>query len=905
MKLSPISISKYLASAFLAFSLLAPARLCAADMPVKHEMRSAWVATVWRLDWPTSVITSTGNSSQIAKQKSDLTTMLDSMAVNNMNAVNFQVRSRADAFYKSSYEPWSSDLVSKRGMDPGYDPLEFCVAECHKRGLECHAWINPYRFESQIGQWSGLPGDYRSEHPDWIQDVGGASILEPANPEVRKRICDIVREIVRNYDVDGVLFDDYFYLQGVSDQDARWYADYQAAGGTLSLADWRRENVNMMIADVYNTIKAEKPWVRFGVSPAGIACTSKDHAAKYGVSPCPVSSDWQYNGIYSDPLAWISNHNLDFISPQIYWTIGSNTDYDAAAKWWSGIADKWDRHFFSSHSISSLTSSSKAPGMVFASGPNASTFEEYANQIRLNREYTPNNAPGSIFYSVKYMYKNAPKFAHYLKSTVFNTHALVPAMPWFAVTSSGIVDKVEQDGGQLNWTGGPDNVRYTVYAVPASLDKANFSRQCEYLAGISYTRSFTIPQEFATGYNFAVCIYDRYGNEYGPVFASTGNHSLQAPVLTSPSDGQTIEMPFDFKWSPVDGATHYIIELAEEPTMSTLLSSREVSGTSFASYLFNNLTLDKKLYWRVRSCGTNAYEGISDVQSFVARNLTVDYPADGATGIELSPEIRWGGDSRDVVVEIATSQDMAEENIVYRANASQGRHRVADFKLGAYTSYFVRLSYEHNGTAWTTPVSSFTTAEYTPDVPAISYPAQNGTLYSDGIISVNAVHGLKNFRVEVSASESFPGRQSYSNVNYPYNGWDNEDTGADIRILSKNLVDGQTYYTRVRGQYATPAGVVNTQYSPAVKFTYSSAVGAVDEIETDSNDPTLSFADNILTVKYSGNALLIVCDMTGATVMTLCDGIIDAPASFDLSQLPAGVYIASLNGAHNIKVIKK
>ena len=125
----------------------------AADAPVKREMRSAWVATVWNLDWPPSKISETGNASQIKKQQDAMTALLDSLAVNNMNAVNFQVRSRSDAMYKSSYEPWSSDLVSTRGLDPGWDPLEWVVAECHKRGLECHAWVNPYRYESQVNQW--------------------------------------------------------------------------------------------------------------------------------------------------------------------------------------------------------------------------------------------------------------------------------------------------------------------------------------------------------------------------------------------------------------------------------------------------------------------------------------------------------------------------------------------------------------------------------------------------------------------------------------------------------------------------------------------------------------------------------------------------------------------------------
>lgn len=153
MQLKSLLKSLFAITAILSLS----ASLFAADAPVKREMRSAWVATVWRLDWPPSTISETGNESQIKRQKDAMTALLDSMASNNMNAINFQVRSRCDAMYKSSYEPWSSDLVSERGLEPGWDPLEWVVAECHKRGLECHAWINPYRYESVTNQWDNTP----------------------------------------------------------------------------------------------------------------------------------------------------------------------------------------------------------------------------------------------------------------------------------------------------------------------------------------------------------------------------------------------------------------------------------------------------------------------------------------------------------------------------------------------------------------------------------------------------------------------------------------------------------------------------------------------------------------------------------------------------------------------------
>ena len=181
----------------------------------KREMRATWLATVWQIDWPASVIVTTGNTAQIAAQKNMMIQILDSLVSANMNAVCFQVRSRCDAMYNSAYEPWSTDLVATRGQNPGYDPLQFVIDEGHKRGIEVHAWLNPYRYETANGQWTGQAGDYRTAHPDWILSYpSGTCILDPGRPEVVKRIKQVVGDIIQKYDVDGILFDDYFYAYG-------------------------------------------------------------------------------------------------------------------------------------------------------------------------------------------------------------------------------------------------------------------------------------------------------------------------------------------------------------------------------------------------------------------------------------------------------------------------------------------------------------------------------------------------------------------------------------------------------------------------------------------------------------------------------------------------------------------
>lgn len=893
-----MNLLKTFALAALAATGMTATAAYAADAAVKREMRSAWVATVWRLDWPGSVISVTGNANQIAAQKKQLTLILDSMAVNNMNAVNFQVRSRADAMYKSSYEPWSSDLVSQRGMDPGYDPLEFCVEECHKRGIECHAWINPYRYESQVGQWDGTPKAYRDEHPDWLLDVKGASILNPGKPEVLQRICDVAREIVTNYDVDGLLFDDYFYLSGTTDdQDADLYAAYKAQGGTLSQKDWRRDNVNRMVAAVYKTVKSVKPWIRFGVSPAGIACTSGAVAGKYGISACPTGSDWQYNDIYSDPVAWVSQQSLDFISPQIYWTIGNGTDYDKATKWWSGVANKWNRHLFVSHSISSLTLASKAPdGKLRASGPNAETFAEYANQIRLNRQYTLNDAPGSIFYSVKNMYSIAPKFAHYLKTQVFNTPALVPSMTWHPVSNPGNPSNVTKSAQTLSWEG-PAGVRYTVYAVPASMPQANFAREAEYLLGTSYSTTYTIPNDRLSGYNYAVCTLDRYGNEYSPVFVGAASATLPAAQLTYPAASATVEMPFNFTWESVDKATSYIIEIAADKDMQQLVCTLPVQGTSVSTDAVWGLTIDKPNYWRVRACGNSFNDGVSEVRAFTPRHLEITSPAADATGVSLTPTVTWSFGERNVQVEIAADAEFA--NIVYSADATGGTHTVAPYALAAYTPYYVRARYERNGQTCYSPAVSFTTAEAEVGAPAGVTPTGGETLHADQPITVSPVAGACQLRLEVSASTAFSPRASFITTAVDTRTGVTEATGSKMKIGTASLSDGKTYYARARAAYNTASGQLNTEYSPVATFVYSNTAG-VDNVTADNAKP-LSWDGRTITVRHNGHAVVRVHTLDGRLVAEPVNrnvtGItVAAPA------LTPGVYVVTLNDKESIKI---
>lgn len=499
-------------SSLLKRSALAAVLLAIAALPmssgVKREVRSVWMATVWALDWPSSTSSTTA-------QKNEMVKYLDVLQKNNFNAVYFQVRTMSDAFYKSSYEPWSSYLTGTRGKDPGWDPLAFVVEECHKRGMECHAWVNPYRF-STGSNWSTAQDQALKSAGMLLaytkSDGKTTTILNPGLESVRKRIVDVCKEIISNYDVDGLVFDDYFYPEGIPvTSSAGDYDLWQESGASMTFGDWRRNNVNQMVADVYKMVQHQKPYVRFGISPAGAACTSAAVAAKHGIDRCPVASDWQYDGIFSDPVAWLEAGTIDYISPQLYWKTNHKTNpFGPMTKWWSYVAKHFGRHHYASHSISFLNSSNTT-----------SAWEEIGKQVQFSRDYTENEAPGAVFYSAAYVTgKKQSGFGEWLQVNKFQNKALTPAIDWKKSDLEKVqVSALSKRATVLSWAG-VENVRYSVYAVPESVNVETLDSNipAEYLLGVSYKTTYTMPDDKKSGYNYAVCVLDRYGNEYEPVY---------------------------------------------------------------------------------------------------------------------------------------------------------------------------------------------------------------------------------------------------------------------------------------------------------------------------------------------------------------------------------------------------
>ena len=928
--------------AFVLVVLCASNAFSADLLKPKYEMRSVWLATVEGIDWPSvrdqqmdvitskNLITSPGNVADIGKQKQLMVTMLDSLAKNNVNCVNFQVRSRCDAMYKSAYEPWSADLVAVRGMDPGYDPLQFVVEECHKRGMECHAWVNPYRYELTGGEWG--ENDYRADHPDWIMDFKGKSILNPGMPEVVQRITDVCKDIISNYDVDGILYDDYFYIPDYSDAsgnkesyalDKDLYDKYIAEGGVLSQGDWRRENVNTMIKSVYDMIQEVKPWVRFGLSPAGCAGSVRYIADKYGLTVCP-GIDWQYDDIHSDPLAWLSRRTLDFISPQVYWTIGDDIlDYSKITPWWSETTAKFKRQLFVSHFISPLRLDSTEE---LASGANADafsyternimaqtkalgsekTFREYADQVRINRESSRDNAPGSIFFSAKHMYWMAPQFGHYLKNTVFTRPAILPAMTYKAGNNPGKVKNIALNEGKLSWEG-YDNVRYTVYAVPASVAQSEFNCEADYLLGTSYATAYEIPEGYGSGYQFAICVLDRVGNEYAPVFMGAGLKVLDAPELTAPANGSMASGTFDFVWSAVEGATGYIVEMAYDAKFKNMFRTYPVADTKFSSANIEDIKSNTALYWRVRSTGVNCSDGLSDVFSMTLYTLSISSPANNSI-TSLTPAIRWNHDYNGdpCTIEIATNADFTPASIVHTGENSaavyetKGEYIVPPYTLKSSTRYYIRLT---RGVLKSDIIAINT---HVPDVhvPVVVSPCDGSTMEVGQRIIIEPQQGIHSFIIEVAASNDFPARNKYTETLKDFN---TESVGSnEMKINGKNLVEYNTYYLRVDATYINDKGVTTrTGKSDVISFTYI-PFGSVEDNLSGTEVRVKGVTDPVLAISAPGSTSVEVrvYNAVGVQEEILYDGEMDGFMELPLSHLPTGMHIIAVNINGSVKVVK-
>jgi uncharacterized lipoprotein YddW (UPF0748 family) len=367
-----------------------------------REFRGAWIATVRNIDWPSRPGLST------AEQQRELLALLDRAAQLKLNAVIFQVRPAGDALYASPFEPWSEYLTGTMGRPPApfYDPLAFAVSEAHKRGLQLHAWFNPYRALHPSHTGPIAANHVSRTHPQFVRKYGDLLWLDPGEPDVRDYLLKVVMDVVKRYDIDGVQFDDYFYPDAAADgrefpDEASWHR-FGARSG-LSRDDWRRQNVNALIERVYRSIKAAKPWVLFGISPRGIWRPGY---------PAQIKGADDYAEHYADSRKWLAAGWVDYFSPQLYWPIEQKEQsFPVLLKWWSE-QNTQGRHLW--------------PGLA-AWRADEWQPDEIVEQIQITRKLT--GVSGYILYRLNSLPANG-ELAGLLKHTINTQPALVPASPW-------------------------------------------------------------------------------------------------------------------------------------------------------------------------------------------------------------------------------------------------------------------------------------------------------------------------------------------------------------------------------------------------------------------------------------------------------------------------------------------
>ena len=399
---------------------------------INREFRGVWIATVANINWPSK------NNLSTEQQKEEAIVLLDMIAANNFNAVVFQARPSADAMYKSSLEPWSFFLTGEVGKAPNpyYDPLEFWITEAHKRGLELHVWLNPYRAHHTTGGKIASESIVKKMPEEVVKLANGTYWMDPSNEKTQNHAAAIVNDLVKRYDLDAIHLDDYFYPYkeynfGKDFPDTKSWNAYLKTGGTLDKADWRRANVNKFVKRIYEEIKAEKPDVQFGISPFGIW--------KPGF-PADVKGSSQFDELYADAKLWLNQGWVDYFAPQLYWKMDApEQKFQSLYDWWES-ENTMKRHLY--------------PGLNTVGVKNVSDrSSEIYNQINAIR-VSNSNSKGAIHYSIAGISKDFA-MQNMLQKQAYKEKALVPLSPWI---KTAILQKP-----QLNFTnlGNDVSIKFT------------------------------------------------------------------------------------------------------------------------------------------------------------------------------------------------------------------------------------------------------------------------------------------------------------------------------------------------------------------------------------------------------------------------------------------------------------
>jgi len=791
----------------------------------KHEFRSTWIATVSNINWPLNE-----HRNKPEEQKADLIRMLDLYKILRFNTVLLQVRPECDALYNSSLEPWSRFLTWQQGTDPGYDPLQFAIDEAHKRGIELHVWLNPYRINASTSDG----GNYYDsthiyiEHPEWaIVYSSGKKILNPGKPEVTSYIGSVVRDIILNYNIDGIHFDDYFYsYDGTpSELDGDEYAMY---GNGMSLSDWRRDNVNRMVDTVYRIIQEENPDVRFGISPFGIY--------KDGV-PSGISGLNAYSQIYCDPLAWMEDGSVDYITPQMYWPVGGKQDFETLANWWADTCDHFGRHLYAGHGTYRLPD---VPGIkktdvseellhetkyYIDAGPvekdtlnNLSFLEQtilkgtgdpvapwtlgqIGTQIDIIRENHDNSGLGSVYFSAG-DFDRVEGLVDYLTLNKYTHVSLVPEMTWKTSQVPDVVQNIRTviDGEEyyLAWdsTTNEDD-RFVIYASTESLDSSDIVNNVASLMGVAFRNRISFSElNISDQSSIVLTAVSPMGREGTPSSVYTLGNDIPLAELIDPQDNDTLSMTGILSWHPVYSDTLFQVQIAANYSFSNIVFTSVWMLDTMISIGPLQLDGEKDYYWRVRAKreAGGPYTEPAKFRAGFPAIPELTFPANLDQNVSTSPRIRWNAseatDSIRILISESSSFDITIADEIFDALQGEG---TLPFELEKNTWYYLKIqSLNDYGYSEFTEFNVFmTSAGELPEVSLIS-PGDGIKAASFDSLKweTSTTTGTINYLIEIALDSNF-------NLKIFNTGWINSKR---LLISDLNLEGNRTYYWRVKGK---------------------------------------------------------------------------------------------------------
>lgn len=792
-----------------------------------REVRAVWLTSVYNIDWPHSTTVSAIN------QQNRLRTMLDILQETNINAVLFQVRPNADALYQSAYEPWSHWITGQRGQEPEYDPLALVIYEANKRGMEVHAWLNPYRYENIAGQYSGLPGDYSQTHPELIFTHNNKTFFDPGIPETTQLIKNIIADLITNYDLDGVVFDDYFYPSGMplSADQATWdsFTNEELEDlilpyyPTLTRGNFRRASVNNMIKEVNDTIKAIDPNMVFGVSPAGIYSTQASAAANWGTTlPSGITGADNYNTIFCDPLAWLHDGSVDYLSPQLYWKIGGPQDYLTLVEWWGKECERKGKHAYPSIGTYRLPAG-KAPEpttiwdrvVLFfrdfkdiivhrKKGTDETRYSltEIENQILANRDNENNNVFGSIFFSTRDLTSRVPDLAPFLANGVFSEKAIFPEIEWLPGIQPGAPQIAEigsvgedPDAAAISIINSPAT-RYLLYAwedmpTAKNIKDPDFSQ-------VVFGQDLAL--FYPENYNYFAVTEFLPGREIGFMSDPVSFEYITPVEIISPDDEVVCDM-FEFSWTAFDGSDSYQVLIARQQNPSvTEYASPLLSNNQYV--LPSGLIAGQANYtFRVRTVSGNSisYSAPSQFSTGYPVTTILNAPADGAENVNLQTTFQWNTipDISHYHLQVATGTSFNEENIVIDMEPITTNFiNVGLDNPGAVHVARVRTVNECGYSLWSAPNSFTTTVETVIDHPEKTmlraYP--NPT---SGICTIEYPHFLGERNIGIYNQNGRLLKQLQKNDNTRSDSIDLSPFPAGLYMLHINTADQGQFIVKV------------------------------------------------------------------------------------------------------------